>query len=390
MINLRDPYFVIYQVAAETTLTQVDIDIYIHTGAQSSTTTGAQYSLSSSAITPSSGSPYVTFDISELARDYIDTTFDGSYACDVVWVNYQLTTYIADVAQTPKSVVQLTGFDGYGYFEEGVQSATHNHTSNAPTENTTQSDLLQSNTVIYKNDDDVVRVPILQDNITDVYFLYCGEIVNEETITAAPTTSTSVIRYVSNTGASYDTFKARVEADSGTLEDGALDGVFNRYSTQPCDTVILETSSSSTKLIVKDIEECKYTPYKLTFINKFGAKQDLWFFKKSKLSLATQKDMYQANTLSIGTYSINSHRDRVLSKNGKEMLMMNSGWYPEDYNEVFRQLMLSELVWIDYENNILPVNVSNSNFEFKTSVNDKLINNNITVEFAFNKINDIR
>ena len=379
MINLRSPYFVIYQ--NESNLTHVDMDLYIHTGAQSSTVSGAQYSLTSTAITPSSGNPYVVIDISELARDYIDTNFDGTYTSDVVWVNYQLTTYLAGVAQTPKTVVKLTGFDGYHYFDDGVQSSDSTYT--AP-------DLLQSNTIVYKNDDDVVRIPVLQDNITIAYFLCNGEVVASESITPAATTSTSVIRYLSNTVASYDTFKARVEADSGTLEEDALDGVFDRYSTQPCDTVLLETSSATTKLTVKDISECKHKPYKLIFINKFGAKQDVWFFKRSSLSISTTKDEYKSNILNIGSYDTNRHQKRILTKNGSESLSLNSGWCPEEYNEVFRQLHLSELVWIDYEGEILPVNVSDGGMEFKKSVNDKLINNSITVEFAFDKINNIR
>ena len=376
MINLRSPYFVIKQAAG---LTSAGIKIYVHTGTQSSTIVGNQYELSSTAITPSSGNPYVVFDIAELARDYIETNFDGSYSCDSVWVNYELSHTISSSLVTDTEV-QLVGFDGYGYYEEGVQS---NIAPYVP------PNILQSNTIIYKNDDEVVRVPIRQNNVTDVHFICNGEVVNSEAITST-TTSTDIIRYVSNTGASYDTFKTRVDGDSGTLEEDALDGVFDHYSTQPCDTVIVETASTITKLTVKDIAECKYKPYKLVFINKFGAKQDLWFFKRSSLSISTQKDEYKSNILSIGTYETTKHQKRILTKNGNEMLSMNSGWYPEEYNEVFRQLHLSELVWIDYEGEILPVNVSDGGMEFKNSVTDKLINNSITVEFAFDKINNVR
>ena len=375
-INLRSPYFVIRQASG---LTKVDLEVYIHTGAQSSTTTGAQYTLTSTAITPASGDPYVVFDISELARDYIESTFDGSYSCTTVWVNYEYTDY-TPTAQAPV-VVQLTGFDGYSYFEDGEQSSATSYT--AP-------DLLQSNTVIYKHNNAVARIPVLQDNITDVTFLHKGEIVNELAITPALTTSTSVIRYVANTGASYDTFKARVEADSGTLEESCLGNVFKRYSYAPADAVLLETSSGVTRIAIKDIEECKYTPYKLTFINKFGALQDLWFFSLSRESLSVESDTYKANILSIGSYSINDRQNVVMNRNGTERLSMNSGWYPESYNEVFRQLMLSEEVWLDYNDNVLPVNVSDNGMEFKKHVNDKLINYNISVEFAHNKINSVR
>ena len=385
MINLRSPYFVIYQDQA--TLTQVDMTLYIHTGTQSATTVGYQYSLSATAITPSSGSPYVVFDISELARDYLTNSFDGTYDCSAVWINYQLTTYLSSVAQSAQAVVQLQGFDGYGYFEEGVQSATH--TNGAVTTNYTAPDVLQSNTIIYKSDDGVLRVPVLQDNDPDIHFLHHGEITNSVSVTNT-TTAADIIRYVDNEGASYDTFKERVEADSGTLEESALGDVFSRYSTKPCDAVIVDVAGVITKLSVVDIPECKYEPYRLTFVNKFGAFQDLWFFKASSIQLSTQKESYQANTQSIGTYSINEHQKKVFSKMGSETMSLNTGFYPEAYNEVFRQFMLSEEVWIRYNNQILPVNVIDSGMDFKTSVNDKLINYTINVEFAFDKISNIR
>ena len=375
MINLRSPYFVIRQVLA---LTKVDLEVYIHTGTQSATTVGYQYKLTGTAITPASGNPYVVFDISELARDYLTNSFDGTYDCSAVWINYEYTDY-TPTAQTPV-VVQLQGFDGYQYFEEGVQSSGAAYT--AP-------DVLQSNTVIYKSDDGVLRVPVLQDNDPDIHFLHHGEITNSVSVTNT-TTAADIIRYVDNEGASYDTFKERVEADSGTLEESALGDVFSRYSTKPCDAVIVDVAGVITKLSVVDIPECKYEPYRLTFVNKFGAFQDLWFFKASSVSLNTEKQSYEANTQSIGTYSINEHQKRVFSKMGSETMSLNTGFYPEAYNEVFRQLMLSEEVWIRYENNILPINIIDSGMDFKKSVNDKLINYTINVEFAFDKISNIR
>ena len=377
MINLRSPYYVITQQA---NLTQVDMTLYIHTGTQSSTTTGAQYSLTGTAITPSSGNPYVVFDISELARDYLNNSFDGTYDCSAVWVNYQITTYTSGVADTPSSVVQLTGFDGYHYFEDGEQSSATTYT--AP-------DILQSNTLIYKSDDGVLRVPVLQDNDPDVYFLHNGEITNSVSVTAS-TTAADIIRYVDNEGASYDTFKARVEADSGTLEESALGDVFERYSTLPCDSVIVDVGGTITKLTVVDIPECRYEPYKVTFVNKFGAFQDIWFFKVSQVSLSTTKETFTRNTQSIGTWSINEHQKKILTKNGSESITMNSGFYPESYNEVFRQLLLSEEVWITYENKVLPINITTSSIDFKKSVNDKLINYTIDAEFAFDKISNVR
>jgi hypothetical protein len=69
---------------------------------------------------------------------------------------------------------------------------------------------------------------------------------------------------------------------------------------------------------------------------------------------------------------------------------MNTGFIDEQYNEVIKQLMLSEQVWIDNGTNVLPVSLNSNSLSFKTSVNDKLIDYTLEFEYAFDKINTIR
>jgi hypothetical protein len=57
---------------------------------------------------------------------------------------------------------------------------------------------------------------------------------------------------------------------------------------------------------------------------------------------------------------------------------------------VFRQLLLSDKVWIEINSQTLPVNIASSSLQFKTQLNDKLINYTIDVDYAFDKINNIR
>ena len=48
-----------------------------------------------------------------------------------------------------------------------------------------------------------------------------------------------------------------------------------------------------------------------------------------------------------------------------------------------RQLFQSEDVWIRDENKTLPVNIKDSDFTYKTHLNDKLVNYTVKFEFAF-------
>jgi len=53
-------------------------------------------------------------------------------------------------------------------------------------------------------------------------------------------------------------------------------------------------------------------------------------------------------------------------------------------------MQLSEDAWIEINNEVLPINISDSSFSYKTNLNDKLINYTVQIDFAFDTINNIR
>ena len=137
--------------------------------------------------------------------------------------------------------------------------------------------------------------------------------------------------------------------------------------------------------------EPKFTPIKVTFVNKFGALQDLWFFKKFTKNLTVSKDRYKRHTISqSGGYSINSHQDNILRSNGNERITLNTSFVDETMNEPIKQLLLSESVWATINGVVLPIIVTTENLQYKTRINDKLIQYTIECEFAFQAINNIR
>lgn len=374
MIALRSPYYIIVN---NTNLTSADIDIRIYTGALDSSVSSPQYSLSGTAIDET-----VIFDISELCRDYIDSTFDGDYDCTAVYVNYQVTEYISSVAQTPESVVSLEAFDAYTDFEEGVNSTTD--TYSVPS-------VLQSNNVIYRYADTPFNIPIHQDGVDRVTFLNRGVEITSQTITGVDS-NTNIIRYISSDSGN-GAFMDRVLADSGVIE-GDSASILNStkgFETMECDSVIIEPSSGDIlRYTVISVSEGKYVPVKVTFVNKYGALQDMWFFKKHELTSSVSSDDYRRNILTSGSYSTTKHVDYSLRRNSKEGIKLNSGLYSEEYSEVFRQLLLSESVWIKYDNKTIPVITRQNSHTYMTSVNDKKVEFSLQLEFAFNKINDVR
>ena len=55
-----------------------------------------------------------------------------------------------------------------------------------------------------------------------------------------------------------------------------------------------------------------------------------------------------------------------------------------------QELLQSEQVWMEVYGVVTPMNVTDSNLTFKTSLNDKLVDYKLELEFAFDSINNIR
>ena len=118
--------------------------------------------------------------------------------------------------------------------------------------------------------------------------------------------------------------------------------------------------------------------------------QDIWFFKRTNENLTTKTEDFKRNIVVNGSYDTSRHQQKVLTKNGSEKLTLNTGYYPESYNDVFKQMQLSEDCWIEINNQTLPINVSSSSLKYKTQLNDKIINYTIEIDFAYDTINNIR
>lgn len=369
-INARSPYYIHDTVS---NLTSDRIDIYIYTGTQTTDRpSDATYSLTSNAIDDK-----VTFEISELIKDYFSNDFDGDYASDNYWVDYEIFRSVSGGAFTSQGIVQLTGFYGYGFYEDGVNPQN-------------DSGLLQSNTKVVKLDDAPAVVPVDTSKTTQVTYELNGQQIYTKAITSS-NESDEQIEYVTNGVNGADEYENRVVQDGGTFEDSiCLQEFIDDFTLFDFDTIYIDTEDGVLKLTVENIEECKYQPYKVTFINKFGALQDIWFFKRSNETLTTIKEEFKRNIAIDGSYNISKHQNKILTKNGSEKLTLNTGFYPEEYNKVFKEMQLSEDCWIEIENKTLPINVSSSSLNYKTHLNDKLINYTIEIDFAFDTINNIR
>jgi len=372
-IQSRSPYFVKH---TETNLTSAILEVWIYTG----TRTTSRPASATATLQIEAYDEVVVSDISQFVSDEVSIIFDGSYSDSLmVWVDYQLTPFVLEVEQTPETLVALEGFVGFRDFQDGAQNISRADDTNK---------LLMSNRIIYRPAGAYINIPVLKDSSYIVGFENAGgEVLYQESITNSLVSSTR-LSYMNDSGtAGLDSFIDRVIADGGTVvESSCLKNLLCN------DFAGLSRISIDGEIItVKTLEPSKYPYYKLTFINKFGALQDMYFTGKSQKKLnATAGSSYRRNTLVDDSYSINKHVKLNQTKNGVESLSLSTGFLDEGHNEVFRQIQLSTALWIEIDGVTLPVEVKDSGMVYKTSVNDNLIAFKIDVDFAFNTINDIR
>ena len=159
--------------------------------------------------------------------------------------------------------------------------------------------------------------------------------------------------------------------------------------------ITVSDDNGTTNANVKQVEECKFKPHKVTFVNKNGVLDDMYFFKKSTNSMTTKREDYKANTIKAdNTYSVNQHNKVDFNITANSMVKLSSGFLNESSNEKFKQLLLSEKVWITrtFKNSelVLPINIKTNDISYKTSLNNRLVEYSIEFNDSYNAINNIR
>ncbi len=291
----------------------------------------------------------VQFEIAELLRDYLNITYVGSpqfitFGSSIQFFNLPNAT---GTAQGPAvSTVGGDGYEAYGLFSEGINPTL-------PFENVQRPAWL----IAEAN-------PLASAN--DRYFIY--------------------VPYGVDGKVSF------IDA-SGNIASAA-------YSTT--DTAIMP--SGAVRLNIKRIDCTKYGDGRMiTFINKFGVIQDLWFFLKRTKSINRTNESFKSNTLtnttatSAPSYSQTNAPKKLFNTQAKQTHTLSSGYYPESANLFFEQLLLSEYVWYTRpedtqpnQDQSIPVTVKTSSIAYKTSLNEKLIEYTIEFEDAFDYINNVR
>ena len=316
----------------------------------------------------------VTFEISELVNDHIIQTYDGTLSnsaltqsiwVDVVTSARQSDGTIIGSATTTTYLAQ----EGFNKFKEGV-----NYTSEAL--------VMLSGTYYEYHKGSTLSLPINKEKVASISFKLNGSVITTINFT-----------------------------DNGNQNQKIAYGSASTSTQQYDELLITDVGENQSTLTLKEIEECKYPVQKITFLNRWGALQDLFFHKKSIETLETRNEKFNRSifkarsvtlaepesgtdcdeTITFNSYSTTAHAKKVHNANGTESITLNTGFVDERMNVYFEELMVSEYIWLtDDQNVIYPVCITDSNFTRKTGLNDKLINYTMNFEKAFDFVNNIR
>ena len=373
IIRTRSPFFIRTPQQTSSSLSYFQINITVFGGLSSSTEICddlyATYSLQKK---PLGAENSVSFDISEIVNDHIEQLFTGTYAStkSSIWVTVATSARQSDgtIIGSVTSNTYLAQ-EGFNKFKEGVNY-------------TTEPIAMLSSTYIQNHKGSTITIPVNAERVTSVQW---------RNGTAVRETDTFTDNGNQNQKIQFALFTA------GTFLDNAL---------------ITYDSGSTTTITLEQVEECKYPVNKITFVNRWGALQDLFFFKKSTESLDATRENFNASifearavqlepgeepgddcqeTLTFNTYSTTAHAKKTFNANATESIVLNTGFVNELMNPYFEELMVSEYIWLtDSSANIYPVNLKESSFAKKTSLNDRLINYTMSFEKSFSLVNNIR
>jgi hypothetical protein len=145
-----------------------------------------------------------------------------------------------------------------------------------------------------------------------------------------------------------------------------------------------EYTDTIATIFVTPICEPKYNPIQCQFINRYGGWQFLTFFKSQTNSIQTMGTTFKLLPDAVN-YNVARAQTKSFNINGSKSITLNTGWIPENYNELIQDLLLAETILLDG----VPVEVKTTATDLKTSLKDKNINYEIQFDYAFSLINDV-
>ena len=300
--------------------------------------------------------------ISQVASNYLQSTpsiplSSTSYVVaandgETVWLRYT-----ASYTDPSEEVSDVTGYlaasDGYTEFLNGVNYSYAQYLTTIPVRN------IASN--------GIVILPIPNNG-------YYSEAVISSTPTNENGTNTIAL---STTNESTD-FVQYVHVD---VSDFTTDTVIR--------IALDKTAGGKDVLEYKIVPECRYPQKTIIFKNKYGYFDVLSMVAKNSETLNVEKSEFINNYISNGTYATTTHQRKDINIFATKKIVCNSGHIKEDESSLYEEMLLSDQVWFYNGGTLIPIKPITKTMNYKTRINDGLIEYQIEFDYAYNQINNV-
>lgn len=346
-IFVRSPYIVTIN---ETGQVETKIELRLWNGTSSTAIpTAPQYVLSK--LIPSSNSPATYYDLAPYIREFINhnaiqttptltVNTNTSQYCHVQIRKYKRTGSVFTEVGTAE---QHKAFEGFGYYEDLYNPSL-------------SEVMLTQGTYYYNGTTDIGWLTIsLGTGYAARWTSASGSVVNQP-LSGFPNRVLNIVRV-------YPSFLS--EGNKLEILNGSSTVVWTGYFYPQ--------------------EECRYTPVKVDFVNKFGAWQRQWFFTASYDTLNVENTEYNLMQSSFPNYSVIDGQRKVFNANGKQTIRVNSDWVDEGFKNVIKELMLSEKILV----NGTAAKINTKSMELQKEINTRMINYQVEFEYAYDVINSV-
>jgi hypothetical protein len=348
VILSRSPYF--FKATPTVLYDSMLADIYIYRG-EKTADIPATPTFQTSKFVIQAGQPIVSIDIHKLVNDFVQNEFTQNVSLgvqttnqlDSVWVYIDAGIYLENVLLY--SINQtLLALDGFGYHQELANPAVNKKVLSTI-----------NNHIVYNGS----KYPL---------YFYSKDLVSI-------TINGNVVPFTLD-----ENYNNQFIAYVDVMQYAGVDTSFDIEFEYTTETIIHSIQVKT---------ECRNELVNCIFKNKYGFWQKIGFNKLSKLNLDIDSSDYNPFISDFGSYNLNQHTKRSYLTNGNEKIVVNTDFLPEEYNLLFKELMLSEQIYLEQGATILPVNLNKKSFAYKTKLNDKLIQYSMDFEYSFKTINNI-
>ena len=332
-------------------------ELYYWTGSFSAIPATPQYTI---AKYPNNAGVGI-FDLNRILNSTLTAQFSDGISKPIFYKPKFYTQYLSGSTYVTGSTVvpgtqYYLAFDGYGTFPTPINTPLYNPTYYPYYPMMTAGPATQS---VFTNNQGGIAIFKQLDGKVE-YTGSNGQTAKFDYTIGTPTTDNSIVGY------------PQFPADATFPLSGSLDW----YTIKAVTTIGTISQPIRYNLVCNQ----KYPNVRIKWKNQFGAYDFFNFNMVSRESFQTEKKTYQPQlgTWESSTFSYNPKDSANLNYivDSKQTLQVNTDWVSEDYNDVFKQLLVSDEIYqlVDESaNNLKPLTITTSNIQFKTGVVDKLI-----------------